>query len=39
MLAQVLKVWQGMGYNRRAIALQKIAIIVMKSLAVVAEGY
>ena len=29
-LSKVLKVWQGMGYNRRAIALQKIAIIVMK---------
>jgi A/G-specific adenine glycosylase len=28
-LAQVLTVWQGMGYNRRAIALQKCAIRVM----------
>jgi A/G-specific adenine glycosylase len=29
-LAKVLTVWQGMGYNRRAIALQKCAIRVMK---------
>ena len=28
-LANVLSVWQGMGYNRRAIALQKCAIRVM----------
>jgi len=28
-LANVLTVWQGMGYNRRAIALQKCAIRVM----------
>ena len=28
-LADVLRVWQGMGYNRRAIALQKCAIRVM----------
>jgi len=28
-LAQVLTVWQGLGYNRRAIALQKCAIRVM----------
>jgi A/G-specific adenine glycosylase len=28
-LAQVLTVWQGLGYNRRAIALQKCAILVM----------
>jgi A/G-specific adenine glycosylase len=28
-LGQVLTVWQGMGYNRRAIALQKCAIRVM----------
>ncbi len=28
-LLRVLKVWQGMGYNRRAIALKKIAQIVM----------
>lgn len=29
-LIDILKVWQGLGYNRRAIALQKIARIVMK---------
>jgi A/G-specific adenine glycosylase len=29
-LADILAVWQGMGYNRRAIALQKCAILVMK---------
>jgi A/G-specific adenine glycosylase len=29
-LDKVLSVWQGMGYNRRAIALQKCAIRVMK---------
>jgi A/G-specific adenine glycosylase len=29
-LADILKVWQGLGYNRRAVALQKIAISVMK---------
>jgi len=28
-LADVLAVWQGLGYNRRAIALQKCAILVM----------
>jgi A/G-specific adenine glycosylase len=28
-LANVLNVWQGMGYNRRAIALQKCAVRVM----------
>jgi A/G-specific adenine glycosylase len=28
-LAQVLSVWQGMGYNRRVIALQKCAFLVM----------
>jgi A/G-specific adenine glycosylase len=28
-LADILKVWQGLGYNRRAVALQKIAISVM----------
>ena len=28
-LANVLNVWQGMGYNRRAVALQKCAIRVM----------
>ncbi len=28
-LANVLAVWQGLGYNRRAIALQKCAILVM----------
>lgn len=28
-LAEILAVWQGMGYNRRAIALQKCAIRVM----------
>jgi A/G-specific adenine glycosylase len=30
-LADILAVWQGMGYNRRAIALQKCAILVMKN--------
>lgn len=29
-LADVLRVWQGMGYNRRAIALQKCAIRVVE---------
>jgi A/G-specific adenine glycosylase len=29
-LADILAVWQGMGYNRRAITLQKCAILVMK---------
>jgi A/G-specific adenine glycosylase len=29
-LADILAVWQGMGYNRRAIALQKCAIRVVK---------
>ena len=29
-LADILKVWQGLGYNRRAVALQKIAISVMR---------
>lgn len=29
-LADILAVWQGMGYNRRAIALQKCAMRVMK---------
>ncbi len=29
-LARVLTVWQGMGYNRRAVALKKTAEIVMK---------
>jgi A/G-specific adenine glycosylase len=29
-LADILAVWQGMGYNRRAIALQKCAIRVMQ---------
>ncbi len=28
-LAEVLAVWQGMGYNRRAVALQKCAVRVM----------
>lgn len=28
-LADLLRTWQGMGYNRRAIALQKIAVRVM----------
>jgi A/G-specific adenine glycosylase len=28
-LGEVLTVWQGLGYNRRAIALQKCAILVM----------
>jgi len=27
-LHKILKVWQGMGYNRRAVALKKIALIV-----------
>lgn len=30
-LADVLKVWQGLGYNRRAIALKKIGEIVAKT--------
>lgn len=30
-LEEVLKEWQGLGYNRRAIALKKIAEIVIKS--------
>lgn len=29
-LSKVLKVWQGMGYNRRAIALQKAAQMILK---------
>ena len=29
-LADILKVWEGLGYNRRAVALQKIAISVMQ---------
>ena len=29
-LEEILKVWQGLGYNRRAIALKKIAEIVIK---------
>lgn len=29
-LAEILKVWEGLGYNRRAVALQKIAISVMQ---------
>lgn len=29
-LSEVLEAWQGLGYNRRAIALKKIAEIVMK---------
>jgi len=29
-LSKVLKVWQGMGYNRRAIALQKAAHMILK---------
>lgn len=29
-LEEVLKVWQGLGYNRRAIALKKIAEIIIK---------
>lgn len=29
-LADVLRVWQGMGYNRRAVALKKLAEIVMQ---------
>lgn len=29
-LSEVLKIWQGMGYNRRAIALKKLAEIVMQ---------
>jgi len=32
-LARILEVWQGMGYNRRAIALQKCAIRVMEEFA------
>ena len=28
-LADILAVWQGMGYNRRAVALQKCAIRIM----------
>jgi len=31
LLEEVLKEWQGLGYNRRAIALKKIAGIVIKS--------
>lgn len=31
-LHEVLKVWQGLGYNRRAIALKKIARIVFEEL-------
>lgn len=30
-LAEVLKVWQGLGYNRRAMALKKISEIVTKT--------
>jgi A/G-specific adenine glycosylase len=30
-LADVLKVWQGLGYNRRAIALKKISDIITKT--------
>ncbi|MDH4232575.1 MAG: A/G-specific adenine glycosylase, partial [Nitrospirota bacterium] len=29
-LSDILKVWQGLGYNRRAVALKKIALAVME---------
>jgi A/G-specific adenine glycosylase len=32
-LADVLRAWQGLGYNRRAIALQKIAVRVFRNSA------